>query len=237
MDQNFPTIILDGDPLVREGIKLILSSTPFKPQMGDGDALEFKDLPEDRPIVFVLIVGDDTRLPQRIAAMRGRFSLARIVVLAKDSQSEFLAVAMEAGANAALLTSITPQGLVQSLHALMCEKVVVVDAKIWASAVSAKVSSENAAIESSAQTTAAPRQLSLREVEVLDRIVLGDSNKHIARHFDIAEATVKAHLKAILRKIGASNRTSAAIWAVNNKSPGGGGLPNGGFAEAVSRSH
>jgi DNA-binding CsgD family transcriptional regulator len=63
------------------------------------------------------------------------------------------------------------------------------------------------------------RQLSIREVEILDRIVRGDSNKHIARHFDIAEATVKAHVKAILRKIGVANRTQAAIWAVNNAMP------------------
>ena len=44
----------------------------------------------------------------------------------------------------------------------------------------------------------------------------GDSNKHVARFFKIAEATVKAHVKGIFRKIGASNRTQAAMWAVQN---------------------
>jgi two-component system, NarL family, nitrate/nitrite response regulator NarL len=58
--------------------------------------------------------------------------------------------------------------------------------------------------------------LSLREIDIIRRIVEGDSNKHIARRLDIAEATVKAHVKTILRKIGVSNRTQAAIWAMNN---------------------
>ena len=44
-----------------------------------------------------------------------------------------------------------------------------------------------------------------------------NSNKQVARFFRIAEPTVKAHVKAILRKIGASNRTQAAIWAFNHR--------------------
>src|SRR4029450_8496441 len=61
----------------------------------------------------------------------------------------------------------------------------------------------------------ATKQLSSREIAILERIVRGDSNKHVARFFNIAEPTVKAHVKAILRKLGASNRTQAAMWAVN----------------------
>ena len=60
-------------------------------------------------------------------------------------------------------------------------------------------------------------QLSSREIAILERIVRGDSNKHVARFFKIAEPTVKAHVKAIFRKLGASNRNQAAMWAVNNR--------------------
>ena len=63
----------------------------------------------------------------------------------------------------------------------------------------------------------ATRQLSSREIAILERIVRGDSNKLVARFFNIAEPTVKAHVKAIFRKLGASNRTQAAMWAVNNR--------------------
>jgi two-component system nitrate/nitrite response regulator NarL len=61
-------------------------------------------------------------------------------------------------------------------------------------------------------------KLSLRETCILRCLISGDSNKVIARNYSIAEATVKVHVKAILRKIRVRNRTQAAIWALNNHS-------------------
>jgi two-component system, NarL family, nitrate/nitrite response regulator NarL len=61
-------------------------------------------------------------------------------------------------------------------------------------------------------------RLSSREHDILCYISEGASNKVIARRFDITEGTVKIHVKTILRKIGASNRTQAAIWAMNHSS-------------------
>ena len=58
------------------------------------------------------------------------------------------------------------------------------------------------------------QQLSERERQVLACLTRGESNKLIARNCSIAEATVKVHLKAILRKIAVSNRTQAALWAL-----------------------
>jgi two-component system nitrate/nitrite response regulator NarL len=58
--------------------------------------------------------------------------------------------------------------------------------------------------------------LSPRESQVLTSLVQGRSNKLIARVCQISEATVKVHLKAILRKIQAQNRTQAAIWAIEH---------------------
>ncbi len=58
--------------------------------------------------------------------------------------------------------------------------------------------------------------LSQREVQILRCLLNGNSNKMIANHLNITEATVKVHLKSLLRKINASNRTQAAIWALNN---------------------
>jgi len=59
-------------------------------------------------------------------------------------------------------------------------------------------------------------QLSTREKFVLKCLTEGNSNKTIARRINIADATVKVHVKAILRKIRVHNRTQAAIWAMNN---------------------
>jgi two-component system nitrate/nitrite response regulator NarL len=59
-------------------------------------------------------------------------------------------------------------------------------------------------------------RLSPREKEILSHLVAGHSNKLIARHLGIAEATVKVHLKSVQRKIRVENRTQAAIWALAN---------------------
>ena len=60
------------------------------------------------------------------------------------------------------------------------------------------------------------RGLSPREQEILQALVTGASNKMIAIKLGIMEATVKVHLKTLLRKIDVNNRTQAAIWAMNN---------------------
>jgi two-component system nitrate/nitrite response regulator NarL len=63
--------------------------------------------------------------------------------------------------------------------------------------------------------------LSQREREILGCLEKGASNKQIANRLDISEATVKVHVKSILRKIKVDNRTQAAIWALHNQSSGG----------------
>ena len=59
-------------------------------------------------------------------------------------------------------------------------------------------------------------ELSEREAQILDGLVKGQANKVIARTCEITEATVKVHMKSILRKIRVENRTQAAIWAMEN---------------------
>ncbi|HEU4661222.1 MAG TPA: response regulator transcription factor [Pseudolabrys sp.] len=66
------------------------------------------------------------------------------------------------------------------------------------------------------QRQRAVQRLSQREMEILDGIVCGYSNKMIARTCGITEATVKVHMKSILRKIHVANRTQAAVWAMEN---------------------
>ncbi|QRM31131.1 response regulator transcription factor [Microvirga sp. VF16] len=60
------------------------------------------------------------------------------------------------------------------------------------------------------------QKLSPRETVILQSLMGGDPNKVIARKLDITEATIKVHVKAILRKIGVANRTQAAMWATGN---------------------
>ncbi|MBL0408620.1 response regulator transcription factor, partial [Microvirga aerilata] len=65
-------------------------------------------------------------------------------------------------------------------------------------------------------------RLSPREAEILRSLMRGEPNKVIAKRLDVTEATVKVHVKAILRKVGAANRTQAALWATNHLSTKGG---------------
>lgn len=212
-----PTFILQSDGLFREGLRLILSGTRFRPH---GCAIELEDLddiPGDRPVLF--IVGDQAAICSRI---RDQYPLASVVALADESNPASLASALDDGANAALFSSVSPDALVSTLQAVINERLILIDARLWSLELQPKVEQPALPLHNEihlapAEEPPATRQLSSREIAILERIVRGDSNKHVARHFNIAEPTVKAHVKAILRKIGASNRTQAAIWAVNHR--------------------
>lgn len=77
-------------------------------------------------------------------------------------------------------------------------------------------------VEHYREVTMPPRQLSLpihltdRETSILVGISLGQSNKEIANNLSISDATVKVHLRAAFRKLGVTNRTQAAVWAMQN---------------------
>src|SRR6201991_4789090 len=221
LEPAIPTFILQRDGLFREGIRLILSTTRFSPQ---GCAIELGDLaeiPSDRPVLFIVGVGPSD--PTICGRIRVQYPLAVVVAVADESDPESLANALEDGASAALFSSVSPDAFVGTLQAVINEGLVLIDARLWSLEIQPRaeerlVSSLHNEISllpgDDIQVT---KQLSSREVAILERIVQGDSNKLVARHFNIAEPTVKAHVKAILRKIGASNRTQAAMWAVHHR--------------------
>jgi DNA-binding NarL/FixJ family response regulator len=83
--------------------------------------------------------------------------------------------------------------------------------------IQASILKEGAVVSLDSKADAIPSKgLSAREVQILRRLLVGDSNKMIANVLGITEATVKVHLKGLLRKISVANRTQAAIWARNN---------------------
>nr|WP_281381284.1 response regulator transcription factor [Microvirga lupini] len=129
--------------------------------------------------------------------------------------------AFRSGADAYLKKSISYEVLVKSLD------LVLLGEAIFPGAIIDLLREQDARVEQSKQTSApeGPQELnppakglSVRETVILRCLMDGDSNKIIARKFDITEATVKVHVKAILRKIQAKNRTQAAIWAASHLS-------------------
>jgi two-component system, NarL family, nitrate/nitrite response regulator NarL len=216
-----PTYILQSDGLFREGLRLILSTTRFR---AHGCAIDLEDLtgiPENGPSLFIVAVDENQAVI--CSKIRSRYPLAFIVAVADENNPRSLASALDDGANAALFNTVSPGDLVSTLQAVINGKLILIDARLWPlenqpreERLSPPLSGETlceVAVADEPQTM----KLSAREIAILERIVRGDSNKQVARFFGIAEPTVKAHVKAILRKIGASNRTQAAIWAFNHR--------------------
>ena len=215
-----PTYILQSDGLFREGLRLLLSKTRFRPHGCAIDLEELTEVPYDRPVLFIVAVDADQAVV--CSKIRSRYPLAFIVAVADESNSRSLASALEDGANAALFNSVSPDDLVSTLQAVINGKLILIDARLWPIDLQPKPEerlSPLLANDDALEAADQPRGLNLsaREIAILERIVQGDSNKHVARFFKIAEPTVKAHVKAIFRKIGANNRTQAAIWAMNHR--------------------
>ena len=240
MESLVPTFILERDGLFREGLRLILSKTRFRPQSCGIELKDLTDVPSDETVLFIVGIGEKLDCVRRLKEIRDKYPVSPILAIGDESHHEAMAGALDAGANAALSASITANALVNSLAAIMSGEVIVIDAEFWRKGIGPIIDGRTLP---PAEAPLAPRidneylpearLLSAREIAILERIVQGESNKHVARHFEIAEPTVKAHAKAIFRKIGVSNRTQAAIWAVNH------GLFKGlnGIAYDVSEHH
>jgi len=216
-----PTYILGSDRLFRDGLQLILSGTAFHPH---GCAIELEDLtkvPSDRPTLFIVGVRADQGVI--CSKIRRQYPLAFIVAVADESDPRLLANALDDGANAALFSSVSSSDFVSTLQAVTNGRLVLIDARLWSQELQPRAeerpspSLQNDIVWEATDEPFALKQLSARELAILERIVRGDSNKQVARFFEIAEPTVKAHVKAIFTKIGASNRTQAAIWALNHR--------------------
>lgn len=215
-----PTYILQSDGLFREGLRLLLSKTRFRPHGCAIDLEDLSDVPYDKPVLFIVAVGADQALI--CGKIRSRYPLAFIVAVADENNSRSLASALEDGANAALFNSVSSEDLVSTLQAVINGKLILIDARLWPIDLQPKAEERLPPLladDDALEVADEPRglKLSAREIAILQRIVQGDSNKHVARFFKIAEPTVKAHVKAIFRKIGANNRTQAAIWAMNHR--------------------
>jgi two-component system nitrate/nitrite response regulator NarL len=186
----------------------------------------------ESPILFVLDASlYSSGLRDGIASLRSRHSQARIVVLSDSFKLDDMKAAIQSGADGYCLATTGCEALIKYFDLVMLGEVIFPSAA-FLEAVSSSGEAINlqrnasAAIKvPSVPASAAPgahdaplRTLSSREAEILQCLMHGAPNKVIARKLDVAEATVKVHIKAILRKIRVANRTQAAMWAVNHLS-------------------
>ncbi|XEA93232.1 response regulator [Xanthomonas sp. DAR 80977] len=193
-------LVVDDHPLLREGMAAVLAAQPdlqLVGEAGDGpQALQaYRTL---RPDLVLL----DLQLPgmggiEVIVALRKEFPQARIVVVTASRGDVQAVRALEAGASGYLLKSGLRRDLVETVRAVHQGR--------------RQVQAEVAA---GIAEHLLGDSLSAREIQVLQSVAAGNSNKAIAALLSIAEETVKAHMKNILCKLGARDRTHAVAIAV-----------------------
>jgi len=203
---HYNTMLIEPNRLFREGIKHLLSESAFRVDEEFASieaALEHRQSTDEPELVIVDDVGGESGELQKL---RSRFEKARIVVLASELSADRLKAAMTAGSDGYLMKDVSPEALIQSLQLVM------IGEKVFPTNLASLLLTQM----NPPTPTGSWRGLSQREREILQFLVMGASNKMIANRLEITEATVKVHLKTLLRKIDVSNRTQAAIWAMNH---------------------
>jgi DNA-binding NarL/FixJ family response regulator len=226
--QSFAVILVGKSILLREGIARILRSASFRILASvscAGDLVPSK-LQLHQPLFLVIHTGDDCDTAvEQVKLFRNQYPGERIAIVADHYRLSELVSAFRAGANGYFVDVMTCDVFIKSIELVMMGETVfppaflscVLDPEGNRLGQAAPRDENDQEILIRAETTLAP-QLSTREKSILRCLIEGDSNKCIARKIDIAEATVKVHVKAILRKIRVQNRTQAAIWGMNNES-------------------
>jgi len=227
--QAFATILVGKSILLREGLARILRSANFRIVASISCANDL--LPSKpqlhQPLFLIAHTGDSFEAAiEQIAIIRDRHPTARIAIVADRYRLGEVVSALRAGANGYFVDVMTCDVFIKSIELVMMGETIyppaflsfVLDPEINQPDDAVPREEQEQMILIATEDTIEPPQLSPREKSILRCLVEGDSNKCIARKIDIAEATVKVHVKAILRKIRVQNRTQAAIWGMRNGS-------------------
>jgi DNA-binding NarL/FixJ family response regulator len=193
-------LTVDDHPLLREGIAAVIQGEPdivlVAEAVNGADAIEKFRI--HRPDVTLM----DLQMPvmsgiDAISAIRREFVNSRFIVLTTHQGDVQSFRALKAGASGYLLKNMLRKSLLDTIRAVHAGR--------------RCIPSEVAAELAHHVTDDA---LTEREVEVLRRVAAGNSNKIIASQLGVSEATVKGHMKRILSKLGASDRTHAVMIAL-----------------------
>jgi two-component system, NarL family, nitrate/nitrite response regulator NarL len=226
------TVIVGQHTLLREGLAALLQHSTYKVVASAGNASDLKDVrvASDRQPLAILTIDDTVGSPaeaaDNIRALRARFDCPTIVVVAETRNPVDIQKITSLAPNAYIANLTSRELLLKVLDLLALAQPVLVLAS-GGTAVSPSDplprpeplegpagNGHGRTCASSVARDGEGPPFSQRERQILCQLSRGISNKEIARLFSITESTVKVHLKALLRKIGARNRTQAAIWAV-----------------------
>lgn len=225
-------VVIDARRLSREAVRRLLEYWAFT-VIGAGNSLAdaLADAPPDaKPDLIVYLFESDDEVERelpRIAVARSQFAGVKSVVLSDCTRTDVLLRAMRASVEAVLSKDISSDTLRRALELVLLGQHMFPRglARMLLEPVAEPAPEARAVLPVPLLPLIPDRQrattLSVREHEILRCLVDGLPNKAIARALDITEATVKVHIKGLLRKMNMSNRTQAAVWALNANLGGG----------------
>jgi NarL family two-component system response regulator LiaR len=204
-------LICDDQVIVREGLEMILSADREIDVVGlAGDGYEAVQMVSEKKPDIVLM---DLKMPgmngvRATDEIRKKHPGVRVLVLTTFAEDEWVFDAIRSGASGYLLKGTPRQELIAAVKGTAAGNSYIDPA------VGGKVLSEMARSESHKQSMIA-NDLSERELDVLRLLAKGFSNAEIAEKLNLTRGTVRNYISAILAKLGVSDRTQAAVLAVN----------------------
>lgn len=204
-------LLVRADRWTRGGLAQLLAGTRVTLHgAADEEEAITRYAPDGAPdVIFLSGVSAVAEVRDGISRLLGRFPSSKLFLLAEQTlPDQVMQAALGAGAAGVILKDLTSDELLAALHQALAGLTVLPLAAAWP-----LMSSEHRA-RCVPDGRTPPGKLSPKEWQILERLVLGMTNKEIAQEFGIAEGTVKVHLRAILQKTKKRNRTEAALWAL-----------------------
>ena len=219
--KGFVTLLICKNPLRRAGLKHLLADTPFTVShtVTDETLPSQSHLVAQPALIIVDASNSSEELLEIIRHLKVRQPEARVVVVADHFDISFVRVGIDAGVDGFCLTTSDREVLIRSLELVMMGERILPGALVRSMLSEMALNTErdqDRPIAKPLPLDPGMHKLSNREAEILRCLMHGEPNKVIARRLEVTEATIKVHVKAILRKIGAANRTQAAIWATGH---------------------
>ena len=209
-------LLIDDHALVRKGIEELLESRGVQvvASVSSGKEGVRRALELSSDIILL-----DIKMPgltgiETLQQLRESGVNTPVVMLTMSREDADLGAALRAGAQGYLLKDIEPEELVPALEAALLGNSVVAREMVGSLAQLVRGSTGANPQEPLPATPFA--DLTPRELEILEHLAGGFSNKMIARALDITDGTVKLHVKAILRKLGMRSRVEAAVTAAEH---------------------
>jgi two-component system nitrate/nitrite response regulator NarL len=203
-------VLIDDHPLFRSGVAQLVRAEPSLALAGEaGDGASGIALAEqvDPDLVLIDLNMKAMNGIETLRALKQRGLRARCVMLTVSDDGRDVLEAMRAGADGYLLKDLEPEMLAAQIQQAVGGRVVIESSLAGVLADAALSPPPQAADEIVGDLTE-------RERETLALLADGRSNKEIARELGISDATVKVHIKHLLRKLGVKSRLEAAVWAL-----------------------